>query len=286
MNQVVCEGLQFPEGPAFGPDGDLYVVEIQGAQVSRINADGDRSVFATTGGGPNGANFGPDGHLYVCNNGGFPSPDKPREQGRVERIGPVGRVEVLITSVDGKPLASPNDLAFDAHGNFYFTDPVFGANGLDAPPPGGVCFSDVHGNARRIHEGFLFPNGIGVAPDGKTLIVAESSTFKLHAFDIEEPGVVGAPRLFGDLGDGAVPDGFAFDVEGNVLCCGFSSGKIHVFPASGGDKIEELTFDDPRVTNVAFGGENFSSLFVTESGLGRVVRREWHRPGMVLYPDR
>ena len=286
MNRVICEGLQFPEGPAFGPDGDLFVVEIQGGQVSRVDAQGNRSVFATTGGGPNGSNFGPDGNLYVCNNGGFPRPDNPAEPGRVERIFPDGRVDVLITEVDGKALASPNDLAFDEHGNFYFTNPVFGSSGLDSPPPGSVCFSDLDGNARELHHGLLFPNGIGVMPDGQTLIVAESTTFKLHAFEIVEPGVLGEARLFGDLGDGAVPDGFAFDADGNVLCCGFSSGKIHVFPAEGGEKLEELDFEDPRVTNVAFGGPDFSTLYVTESGLGRVVAREWHRPGMVLFPDR
>ena len=151
MASVFAEGLQFPEGPAFDRAGTLFVVEIQGGQVSKIRPDGQRSVFATTGGGPNGANFGPDGNLYVCNNGGFPARDKKREAGRVERIRPDGTVEVLITEIDGEALASPNDLGFDQHGNFYFTDPVFGARGLEAPPPGSVCFSDLDGNARRLH---------------------------------------------------------------------------------------------------------------------------------------
>ena len=286
MASVFAEGLQFPEGPAFDRDGALYVVEIRGGQVSKILPNGDQLVFATTGGGPNGANFGPDGNLYVCNNGGFPSRHREREAGRVERIRPDGTVEVLLTEIDGEALASPNDLGFDPHGNFYFTDPVFGERGLDAPPPGSICFSDTDGNARRLHRELLFPNGIGVSPDGQTLIVAESSTFKLHAFEIIEPGVLGESREFGDLGEGAVPDGFAFDDEGNVLCCGFSSGKIHVFGPDGGAKLDELELDDPNVTNVAFGGPEGKTLFVTESGLGRVVCRDWHRPGMVLFPDR
>ncbi len=137
-----------------------------------------------------------------------------------------------------------------------------------------------------MHTGFAFPNGIGVSPDGRTLIVCESMTFKLHAFDILEPGVLGEPREFGFLGDGAIPDGFAFDVDGNVLCCGFESGQIHVFPPGGGDKIGTLDFEDKQVTNVCFGGPEFKSLFVTESGAGRVVRVDWERPGMVLFPDR
>ncbi len=283
-NAVIAENLKFPEGPAFDRDGNLYVVEIQGGQISKIAPDGSVSIFAETGGGPNGANFGPDGQLYVCNNGGFPGPD--RESGRVERVASDGSVTVLIREIDGEPINSPNDLGFDEHGNFYFTDPVWGAAGVDAAPPGSVCFHDKSGTTRRLHTGFAFPNGIGVSPDGRTLIVCESVTFKLHAFDILEPGVLGEPRAFGFLGDGAIPDGFAFDVDGNVLCCGFESGQIHVFPPGGGDKIGTLDFEDKRVTNVCFGGPEFKSLFVTESGAGRVVRIDWERPGMVLFPDR
>lgn len=286
MKKIFAQGLHYPEGPAFDREGNLYVVEIQGGQVSRLSDVGDMSVFSRTGGGPNGANFGPDGNLYVCNNGAFLAPGKRREPGRIERIRPDGSIEVLITEIDGEPLTSPNDLGFDEYGNFYFTDPVYGQKGLVDPPPGSVCFSDLKGNARRLHRGFQFPNGIGVTSNGRTLIVAESTTFTLHAFDILEPGVVGEPRFFGALGDGAMPDGFAFDAEGNVLCCGYMSGKIHVFGPRGGDKIEEIEFEDPRVTNVAFGGPQHKTLYVTESSLGRVVCTEWHRPGMVLFPDR
>ena len=234
--RVVAEGLRFPEGPAFDEHGNLFVVEIAGGQVSKIAADGAVSVFAKTGGGPNGSNFGPDGNLYVCNNGGFPSPDREREPGRIECITPDGQVSVLISEIDGQPLASPNDLGFDEHGNFYYTDPVWGAGGVEgAPSAGSVCFRGANGEDRRLHTGFAFPNGIGVSPDGKTLIVCESMTFKLQAFEILEPGVLGEPREFGFLGEGAIPDGFAFDAEGNILCCGCESAQRHVIPPTGGE---------------------------------------------------
>jgi gluconolactonase len=284
-NTVFAEGLSFPEGPAFDREGNLYVVEIRAGQITKVAPDGKKSVYAKPGGGPNGSNFGPDGRLYVCNNGGFPSRERPREPGRLERVEGDGTVTVLVSEIDGEPLNSPNDLGFDEHGNLYFTDPVFGA-GLESAPPGSVCFLDIAGKAKRLHTGLQFPNGIGVSPDGRTLVVCESITFKLHAFPILEPGVLGEPRLFGDLGQGAVPDGFAFDEEGYVLCCGYSSGKIHVFGPAGGPKVAEIPFEDPQVTNVCFGGPERRTLYVTESGTGRVVCAEWSRPGMLLFPDR
>ena len=284
-NTLVADGLLFPEGPAFDRRGNLYVAEIQGGQVSRIAPDGSVSVFARPGGGPNGANFGPDGNLYVCNNGGFPQEGVERI-GRVERITPSGEVAVLISEIDGEPLASPNDLGFDEHGNFYFTDPVWGNPELTSSPPGHVCFSDLNGKARRLHTGFQFPNGVGVSPDGRTLVVCESITARLHAFDILEPGVLSEPREFGDTGLGSIPDGLAFDEAGNVLVCGHRTGKIHVFGPQGGPRLTTLEFEDPELTNVCFGGPEFRTLYVTESGKGRVVSVDWERPGMVLFPDR
>ena len=199
-NTVIAEGLEFPEGPAFDRNGHLFVVEIRGGQVSRIDTDGKLSVFAKTGGGPNGANFAADGDLYVCNNGGFPGPNK--EHGRLERIDSQGNVTVILTQIDGIELASPNDLGFDAAGNLYFTDPIWGDG-----QPGHVCFLSTEGEARRLHTGLAFPNGIAVTPDGEHLIVCETVTHKLHIYDILAPGRVSAPREFADLGEGAGPDG-------------------------------------------------------------------------------
>jgi gluconolactonase len=67
-----------------------------------------------------------------------------------------------------------------------------------------------------------------------------------------------------------------------VLCCGYGTGRIHVFAPEGGKPIAQIAFDDPGITNVCFGGPDYRTLFVTESGLGRVVALDWERPGMPL----
>ena len=68
--KVLTEGLQFPEGPVWAPDGTLYVTEIGGGRIVAIAPNGSKRTFADTGGAPNGAALGSDGYLYVTNNGG------------------------------------------------------------------------------------------------------------------------------------------------------------------------------------------------------------------------
>ncbi|MCE2487267.1 MAG: SMP-30/gluconolactonase/LRE family protein, partial [Desulfurellaceae bacterium] len=114
--EVLTDGLKFPEGPVWAPDGTLYVTEIQAGCITAITADGAKRSFADTGGAPNGAALGSDGYLYVTNNGG-------RDPGCIQRIDSGGKVEVVYDSCQGQPFQGPNDLVMDAHGGFYFTDP-------------------------------------------------------------------------------------------------------------------------------------------------------------------
>ena len=127
----VATGLRFPEGPIAMPNGDVVLVEIARGTLSRVKPDGSVEVIAETGGGPNGAAMGPDGACYVCNNGGFrwhikggkhfPGyQDENYSGGRIERVDmETGAVEVLYTACNGHKLRGPNDIVFDAKGNFW-----------------------------------------------------------------------------------------------------------------------------------------------------------------------
>ena len=295
---VIATGLEFPEGPVCERDGTVYFVEIGGGRVQKIAPDGTLSVAARLGGGPNGLAKGPDGALYITNNGGFawhnslpigPAPDY--ETGRIERVDKNGNVQRLYTSCDGQPLSAPNDLVFDAEGNFYFTDPVH-RNPQVREIPGqptkrraSVYYATPDGKRiRRVATDLQHANGIGLTPDGKTLLVAETFAGSLCRFPIHAPGELGERQPFGTLPDGHFPDGFCLDEEGYVLVCGVLGGGISVFDPTG-KRVEVIPCADKAVTNIAFGGPNWMTLYITESGLGRVVTRDWPRRGLVLFPD-
>ena len=132
--RTLATGLRFPEGPVALPDGSLLVVEIARGTLTRIAVDGRAAVVAETGGGPNGAALGADGKVYICNNGGFVWHESdggtfPGEQppdysgGRIQRVDlDTGTVEDVYSECNGHPLRGPNDIVFDAEGNFWFTD--------------------------------------------------------------------------------------------------------------------------------------------------------------------
>lgn len=290
--RVVAEGFRFPEGPSVGPDGDVFVVELAGGRVSRVTPGGEVTTFAELGGSPNGSAFGPDGNLYVCNGGGRWAAETstggtvgPADgESLIQRVTPDGSATALIASVEERPLNAPNDICFDADGGFWFTDPAWPDAGGETPP-GAICWSDMAGNVVDAHIGLQFPNGLGVTDDGSTLIVAESRTNRLVAFPILDAGRLGEPRHFADL-LGGFPDGLCFDVSGNVLCAGHGAGSVVVYSPEGGPPIETITFDDADITNVCFGGPDMTTLYVTESDGGRLVRVERDVPGMTLFPDR
>ncbi len=294
-----AEGLAFPEGPVILPDGDLAVVEIAIGQITRIRADGRKTALARPGGGPNGAAVGPDGALYVCNNGGFSWNRDPgwrpvgraadNSGGRVERIDlATGRVDVLYDRAGDIPLAAPNDLVFDRHGGFYFTD--HGHREGRRLDFGAVYYATADGaSIREVAFPLIGPNGIGLSPDGSRLYVAETSSGRLWAYPVIAPGTLGTvdwpSPTGGDLVAGLAGfwrfDSLALEQSGNIALATLRQGGILVVSAAGA-LVERVATDDPYTTNICFGGPDRRTAFITLSGTGRIVACPWMRPGLAL----
>jgi len=297
---TIADGLGFPEGPVALSNGDVLVVEVMAGRVTRIRPDGHKTIVAETGGGPNGAAIGPDGRCYICNNGGMgpsASPDfllpteaaldTPPGSIQVVDLG-TGAVETLYAHSPATPIWGPNDLVFDGHGGFWFTD--YGRDRGRIRQRGSVYYAEADGSA--ITEAVFpldGPNGIGLSPDGRWLYVAETHSSHLWRFRLTSPGVIDRQAgpfphggsIIGRGGPGQFLDSLAVDAAGHVCCASPGLGHILVFPPEGG-RPEAIAMPDFLTTNIAFGGPDLATAYITLGSSGRLVAMAWPRPGLRL----
>lgn len=300
--ELVTDGLRFPEGPVAMDDGSIVLVEIAAGRITRVQPDGTKEIVAEPGGGPNGLAIGPDGKLYVCNNGGFNYVESggmlaphgiadDYSGGRIERIDlETGAVETLYKSGDfGCTLRGPNDIVFDAHGGFWFTD--HGKQNFETRCHDIVGIFYAKADGSHLEE-VIFPshnpNGVGLSPDGNTLYAAETFTCRLTAFNIVAPGKV--DDAAGPGGPGIPlyrPAGYKFfDSLGMEECgniCVATIGECGISVVSPqGELVEFVETDDIFTTNICWGGADMRTAYICLSGTGRLVKTEWARPGLRL----
>ena len=300
--ELIADGLRFPEGPVAMLDGTIVLTEIESGRITRVGPNGAKTMIAQTGGGPNGLAIGPDGKLYCCNNGGFEYLEsngylaphgiaKDYSGGRIERIDlETGKVETLYKSGDfGCTLRGPNDIVFDAHGGFWFTDHGKVDYAKRSHDIVGIFYGKADGS---FLEEVIFPsnnpNGVGLSPDGKRLYAAETYTCRLMAFNVIAPGKVDASAGPGGPGIPIYrPAGYKFfdslgmEANGNICVATIGESGISVISPTG-ELVEFVATDDIFTTNICFGGADMQDAFITLSGSGRLVKTRWNRPGLKL----
>jgi gluconolactonase len=299
--RVVTEGLRFPEGPVCMPDGSIALVEIASRRITRVTEKGEKTTIATVTGGPNGLAAGPDGMLYLCNNGGFSWHEEPGllrpgfqaedySGGRIERIDPAsGAVETLIRAVDGRPLRGPNDLMFDQHGGFWFSD--LGKVRARDRDHGGAYYAkaDGSGAVEAAFPVFGGANGIGISPDGRTVYVAETETGRLWAWDVEAPGRLkkepwpssNGGRVLCQFPGYRRLDSLAIAASGNIIVATLVAGEITTISPAG-DILRVVKMPERMPTNICFGGPDMRTAYITLSTSGKLVATQWDEPGFRL----
>ncbi len=300
--QILTDSLRFPEGPIAMRDGSVLLVEIERGTLTRVSPDGEVSVVVECKPAPNGAAIGPDGRVYICNNGGFTwshhggllrpigTPEDYRN-GSIQVVDiEKGSVSNLYESCEGIPLRGPNDIVFDSHGGFYFTD--LGKRFERSLDRGRVYYASSDGSSiRAVVDTIEQPNGIGLSPDGSRLYVAETFSAKLRYWDIEAAGKL-APHS-DPFGVGNILYGFqhyerldsmAIDSEGNICVATLGTGCITAISPEG-RLVASIPVPQPdmMVTNICFGGADMRKAYITSSGRGILYVTDWHCAGHKLY---
>lgn len=264
---VFAAGFKFPEGPAFDRNGYLFVVDVDTGDISKISPEGQVRIFVNTGGAPNGAKFHANGDLYVAD----------RQKG-VIAISPDGKIRVIVDHYQGKKFNGPNDLVFDSKGSLYFTDPH---GSSDENPFGSVYKLASNGNIACLASGLAFPNGLVLSRDEKFLFVADTRKNRILRYVLNPPV---RSYIFSQLSGGWGPDGLAFDVAGNLYIAHYGGGDVIILNPKG-EIVERVPVGGGHPTNVAFGGPDRKTLYLTEADTGSVYRFNTDLPGLPLFGD-
>jgi gluconolactonase len=269
------------EGVVFDHAGNGYIS--WGKTITKFSIDGKHAPWAETG-APNGHKILADGTHLVC--------DASRHA--VLKLSPEGKLlEPASKECDGQPLRGPNDLTLDTpNGGFYFSDP--GESSLEKRI-GTVHYVDQAGKTHLVDKGLAFPNGIVLTPDGKKLYLAESQTNQVHVYEVKGPGKLGERKLFANLpkhpsGDHlrSQPDGMCLDAAGNLYVAHYGMKQVQVLDPSG-KLIRQYNGGNETTSNVAFGGPNMTTLYITgglgkEAGEGGLFTLELGVKGLVILP--
>jgi len=182
-----------------------------------------------------------------------------------------------LTSLSDKPW---NELVVDGRGNAYINGAGFDLMAGERFAPGMIALVTPHGPARKVAEGLAFPNGMAVAPDNSTLIVAESYAKGLTAFDIAADGSLSSRRVWADLKDG-VPDGICLDAEGAVWY-GDVPNKRCVRVREGGEVLQTINLDRGCFACVLGGPDRTTLFMMAAEWRGTAGMGEGRRTGQVL----
>jgi gluconolactonase len=265
--RLLVRGIHFAEGPTFDRKGDLFFVNYKGnGNIGRRTPAGDVGVWLKIPDPPPQ----PDGKVLHAFPFGLKADAQDRliaaDYGgrRLLRISGDKKIETLADSYDGRPFNNPNDVCLDRAGNIYFTDP----QGPAKDSIGAIYCYTVAGKLVRLHTGLKYPNGLVVAPDQKTLYVAETWTRRIVAFDLAKDGTLSRERLIHQFSTPTV-DGLAVDEHGRIWVARLDNKTVDVL-SPGGKLLASYPVGGDRVTNLAW---HEKSLYVTVAGkVGAIYR--------------
>lgn len=256
------------EGPAVDAAGHLYVVNFQKpGTIGRLTSgEAASSAFATLPDGSVGVSirFDRDGRMFVA--------DYKKHNIYVAEPGSTD-FKVYFHSDD---FNQPNDMTVATDGTIYASDPHWknrsGAIWRISRGPDGTGVGIKMASERPMST----TNGIDLSPDGKTLYVGESETREIWSYQIQGDRL-GTPKLVKKFGDFSI-DGLRTDIDGRLYVARILKGTIAMLSPDGNVQRElQLTAKEP--TNLAFGGADGRTVYVTQRKGGYIEAFQTDRPG-------
>jgi len=255
--RVLMEGIYFGEGPRWH-DGRLWFSDFYAKAVKSVSLAGDGRTEFEVDDQSSGLGWMPDGSMLIVS----------MTKRQLLRRSPSGEMSVH-ADLSGVATFHCNDMVVDAHGrayvgNFGFDlDAEMEARGIQSVitehPTAKLALVSANGEVSVAADDMHFPNGSVITPDGRTLIVGESLSGALIAFDIAAGGALSNRRVWANTLP-RVPDGIALDAEGAVWIANPIAPEC-VRIAEGGEVLEVIEIGQPCYACM-LGGDDGKTLFM------------------------
>ena len=250
------------EGPACDAKGNLYAVNYARQHtIGKVTPKGECSIFVELPNGSigNGIRFNRAGYMLIAdytNHNILKVDMKTRE---------------ITVYAHESTMNQPNDIAIGANDIVYASDPNW------AKSTGQIWRIDTDGAVTLLEANMGTTNGIEVSPDEKTLYVNESVQRNIWAYDLSPNGEVSNKRLLIQFPDFGM-DGMRCDVAGNIYVTRHGKGTVaKVSPQ--GEVLLEIQLTGKQCTNVAFGGPDGRTCYVTVADKGNIEYFRTDLPG-------
>ncbi len=256
--EKLAEVKFYTEGPALDGENNLYFSTMLGGAILRMDPQGRITEWARLR-CPNGQRILKNGHHLVCDT----------QDRSVVELDPDGRFVGyrVRQKCAGRSFASPNDLALDGKGGFYFTD--------STRHTGQVFYIDAAGKEKLVADQMDYPNGIVLSPDESKIYVAESTQNRIVVAPLAKPGVLESPfEVFVHLPRNTLPedpdrlpytanlpDGLACDSESRIWVAHYGMGALQVIGPDG-DLLGTVPTGIPATSNLVFNPDE-NTVYVT-----------------------
>jgi sugar lactone lactonase YvrE len=244
--KTFVDELAFPEGPRWH-DGKFFFSDMHSHQVLAVDMAGKREVICEVPNRPSGLGWLPDGRMLVVSMRDRTlmrlDPDALRAIGNMSHVAPF----------------DCNDMVVDARGRAYVGNFGFDLHAGEKPRGTTLVLVTPDGVVSVVAEDMMFPNGMVITPDGKTLVVGESFGQRLTAFDIGSDGTLSNRRVWAAI-EGRVPDGICLDAKNAIwVACPTASEVIRV--KQGGEVAERIKVETDAFACM-LGGPDGRTLFI------------------------
>jgi sugar lactone lactonase YvrE len=252
--EVLLDGLTFPEGPRWR-EGKLWFSDFYTHRVMSVALDGRAETIVEVRERPSGLGWTPSGELLVVS----------MLDRRLLRFD--GKRLHVAAELAGVATGPCNDMVVDPAGRAYVGNFGYDRHAGEAPRTTCIARVDPDGRVVRAAEELVFPNGMVLTPDGKTLVVAETFAHRLSAFDVAADGSLSRRRVFAET-PGCFPDGICLDAEGAVWVANARGDQVQrIF--EGGRVAQSIATPGRQSYACMLGGPGRRTLFIlTNTGSG------------------